>query len=87
MLNPFEEISAQIEEIKNLLSNSTSIVHAPLEQPVTTNELCEFLRISEPTLIRLKKKRKIPFIEIGGSVRYDKAAVVKALEKKEITAF
>lgn len=86
MNNPFEDLKAElIEEFKTLLSshpgNNVSI--QPLEQPVTTDELCKWLRISEPSLIRLKKKKRIPFIEIGGSIRYDKAAVVRALEKKE----
>ena len=86
MFNPFEELSAQLTEIKNLLTNpATSNFPQVLEQPVTAEELCKFLRISEPSLVRLKKKRKIPFIEVGGSIRYDKAAVVKALEKKEVT--
>src|SRR5690349_15682823 len=44
-------------------------------------EICDFLRITEPTLIRWKKRGKIPFIEMGGIIRFDPAAVAKALEK------
>jgi hypothetical protein len=38
------------------------------------------LGITEPTLIR-RKKKGLPFIEIGGSIRFDKAAVIKSLQK------
>jgi excisionase family DNA binding protein len=48
--------------------------------PLTTKQLCEFLGISEPTVIRWRKKGKIPFFQIGSSLRYDKEAVLKALE-------
>lgn len=85
MNNPFDDLKGQLDRIESLLSN-TSLGYTPeriIEQPITTDELCAFLRISEPTLIRLKKKSKIPFLEIGGSIRFDKAAVLKALEKKD----
>lgn len=85
MFNPFEELSAQLQEIRTLLSNGgvhTAVMQA-IEQPITQEELCEFLRISETTVIRLKKQKKIPFLEIGGSIRYDKAAVIKAFEKNK----
>lgn len=52
------------------------------ENPITGKELCKYLGISEPTLIRWRKKGKIPFLRVGGVLRYDKAAVSKALEKK-----
>lgn len=85
--NPFEQLKEDlIQEFKTLLSSvGAAPAPQPLEQPVTTEELCKFLSISEPSLIRLRKKRKIPFIEVGNLIRYDKAAVIKALEKKELT--
>ena len=86
MVNPFEEINNQLLEIKTLLSTNSgnTITQPSIEPPATTEELCKFLRISEPTIIRLKKKGKIPFLEIGGSIRFDKAAVIKAFEKNKI---
>lgn len=84
MLNPFDELAAQIQEIKTLLTqNAGNGIIQPTEQPVTTEELCKFLQISEPSLARLKARGKIPYLQLGGLIRYDKAAVVKALEKKE----
>jgi excisionase family DNA binding protein len=51
--------------------------------PITTKQLCEFLRVTEPTIIRWRKKGKIPFMQIGSSVRFDLSAVVSALEVKK----
>ena len=48
---------------------------------VTGDELCSFIGISKPTLIRYRNKGKIPFLEMGGVLRYDKIKVAKALEQ------
>ena len=53
------------------------------EQPVTTKQLCEFLGITEPTVIRWRKKGKIPFMQIGSAIRFNLSAVVSALEVKK----
>ncbi|HLT07972.1 MAG TPA: helix-turn-helix domain-containing protein [Cyclobacteriaceae bacterium] len=45
-------------------------------------ELMTRLAISEPTLIRWRKRGKVPFMEIGSSIRYDWFKVLEALEKK-----
>ena len=50
------------------------------EQPITTKQLCEFLGITEPTVIRWRKKGKIPFLQIGSSIRFNLTSVVAALE-------
>ena len=47
---------------------------------ITGDELCAYIGISKPTLIRYRKKGRIPFIEMGGVLRYDKNKVAKALE-------
>ena len=52
------------------------------EQPITTKQLCEFLSITEPTVIRWRKKGKIPYMQIGSALRYDKEAVIKAISEK-----
>jgi excisionase family DNA binding protein len=52
------------------------------EKPITTRELCEFLGISEPSLIRMRKKG-LPWFSPGGtSVRFYLSAVTKFLDKK-----
>jgi excisionase family DNA binding protein len=53
------------------------------EQPVTTKQLCEFLGVTEPTIIRWRNKGKIPFMRIGSSIRFNLSAVVSALEVKK----
>ena len=50
------------------------------EQPITTKQLCVFLGITEPTVIRWRKKGKIPFMQIGSSVRFNLSSVIAALE-------
>ncbi len=48
---------------------------------INTETLCQRLNVSEPTIIRMRKKKKIPFMLIGSSVRYNYPDVVKALSK------
>jgi hypothetical protein len=45
--------------------------------------LMERLNISEPTLIRWRKKLRIPYLQIGSSIRYDWYKVLNSLEKKK----
>lgn len=52
-------------------------------KPITTAELCDHLGLTEPTIIRMRKKNLIPWFSPGGrAVRYNLADVLKALEKK-----
>ena len=64
--------------------NTTSISQqGKNEQPITTKELINFLDITEPTLIRWRKKGKIPFLKIGSRILYQKSVVLAALENKK----
>lgn len=47
---------------------------------VTGDFICDEFKISRQTLNRWKNKGKVPFLQIGTSIRYDLNAVVKALE-------
>lgn len=84
MHNPFEELNTRLERIESLLTSPgvDSSLRQAIEKPVNTQELCEFLGITEPTLLRMRKQKRIPFIQIGSCIRFDKAAVIKALENK-----
>jgi hypothetical protein len=53
------------------------------EQPVSTKELIAFLDITEPTLIRWRKKGIIPFLQIGSRILYQKSEVLAALRNKK----
>ena len=79
------QIQAQVDTLLQamLSTDHQTILLAP-DKPVTTKELCQFLSISEPTCIRWRQKGKIPFMQFGGSIRYDKAAVLAAIENKKI---
>ena len=45
------------------------------------NEQAEQLQCSIRHLINLRNKRLIPYVRLGKSIRYDPAAVQRALEK------
>jgi len=47
---------------------------------INGKELMARLMISEPTLIRWRKKGKIPYYAIGSAIRYDLQKVLNALE-------
>ncbi len=82
-----ELVATLIEQNKQILQGMDDlrkghVPEAEQEKPITTKELCEYLGVSEPTIIRMKKKKLIPFFTVGGtSVRYNLTDVIKALEK------
>jgi len=87
MNNPFElildrlnSIQDKVGEIDSHLLTGTS---AGATKPISRRELCEFLGVTEPTVIRWEKRGKIPVMRIGSAVRYDRSTVIKALEVKK----
>lgn len=76
------------EIIAKALSNhlpSAGSIEGPKEpiEIINSETLCKRLDISEPTIIRMRKQKKIPWLQIGTAIRYDFHAVVKALENKK----
>jgi len=67
------------EEIAKIPNNSD--LNTQKEGPITTKELCEYLRVTEPTIARWRKKGKIPSFEIGTAKRYILNEVLKSLSK------
>lgn len=51
-------------------------------QIITGEDLAKKLGVTIQTLIRWRQKGKIPFLQIGNSVRYDLNKVLEALEVK-----
>jgi excisionase family DNA binding protein len=47
---------------------------------MTGEELCKKLDVTIQTLIRWRHKGKIPYLQIGSSIRYDFNKVIKAIE-------
>ena len=86
-----ELIVTTAEDLRKLICNAIEDYfskYTPLQEEVktddklvTTAELCAYLGITPQTLIRYKKKYKIPFVQLGGSFRYSIPEVKKALKK------
>jgi DNA-binding transcriptional MerR regulator len=85
MHNPFEEIAQRLNFIENLLQNINieGIKIEPKPEIMTGEQLCEKLDVTIQTLIRWRQKGKIPYFQIGSSIRYDFKKVLNALEKIE----
>lgn len=52
------------------------------EKLLTTAEACELLRCSRPTIHRWKREGLVPFVRIGGCIRYRESDLKKLLETK-----
>lgn len=81
MLNPFDAIMTELQELKGMIQASGKGEGSPAPDIIDGQELCKRLDISEPTLIRWRQKGKIPSFRIGASIRYNWPAVVAHLEK------
>lgn len=46
---------------------------------LTTSEVAELLRISASSVRRLQQRRRIPFLKVGGSVRFAKHDIISYL--------
>lgn len=82
MENPFDRLEQRLINIENLLkqshSNEGAVVTAPREI-IDSKTLCLRLGITEPTLIKWRNRKKVPFLKLGGSIRYDWNQVCDAL--------
>lgn len=69
-----QSLTTLCEEVQQLRSQQ------PVnESPIDSKELMARLAISEPTLIRMRKRKAIPFLEVCGHYRYIWQDVLKAL--------
>ena len=81
------DLSEFLDEIRKMikeeLANCSNPSITPIQsKPITTKELCKHLGVTEPTILRWRLKKKIPFYKIGSAIRFDLEKVIKALEKK-----
>lgn len=83
MLNPFGIIDQQLKDILERLNNISANPPPQSIEIITQDELCKRLMISKPTIIRWVKKKKIPHIRIGRSVRFNWQSVIEALESQK----
>ena len=56
----------------------------PVVKLLTVSETARLLTVSVPTVRRLQQRRIIPFVKIGGSVRFDKSDLVSYIERNRI---
>jgi len=78
---PIEDLMESLRQIvREELASTPKVDNLSMNDFITGKELCAYLGISTPTLIRWRNKGKIPFLEMGGVLRYDKSKVAKALE-------
>ena len=79
-----EDLKALVmDAVREVIDSGTSInaTATSPEKLVTTQQLCEHLGVTEPTVLRWRKKGKIPFFEIGSAIRFNLSEVRKSLEK------
>jgi excisionase family DNA binding protein len=83
---PIEELAERVRVIiQEEIAASVNDASKPCynDSPINTKELCEFLGITEPTIIKMRRKKKIPFFQIGSCIRYSKNEVLDALRKNK----
>lgn len=74
----------ELNEIKQMINQSRPQQQAKeVAEIVDSKEVCKRLNISEPTLIRWRKKKRIPFFMVGSAVRFNWTSVIKELEKNK----
>jgi excisionase family DNA binding protein len=61
-----------------------SIDADPASGLLTIPDVAELLKISVPTVRRLQQQRKMPFIKVGGCVRFTRGDIAAYLEKRRI---
>ena len=68
----------------NSLENSTSIT--TVDDLLTTNDAAAYLRVSVPTIFRLRQSGKLAFYKIGSRILFSRARHLgEYLKRQEIT--
>ena len=67
-----------------LLFENMSIEPTPPIELLTIPEVAEILKISVSGVRRLQQARRIPFIKVGGSVRFCKRDILAYLEQQRV---
>jgi excisionase family DNA binding protein len=53
---------------------------------LTIKEVAELLKVSQTSVRRLQQGRHLPFIKVGGSVRFDKSDIINFLKEQRVEA-
>ncbi|MEI7720223.1 MAG: helix-turn-helix domain-containing protein [bacterium] len=66
-----------------LFDNAPSDI-SPTFELLTIHQVAEFFQISVTSVRRLQQKREIPFIKVGGSVRFSASDILSYLKKGRV---
>ena len=61
-----------------------SIDATPASELLTIPEVADFLKVSVSLVRRLQQQRRIPFIKVGGSVRFERSDIDAYLKKRKV---
>jgi excisionase family DNA binding protein len=53
---------------------------------LTVKEVAKLLRLSEPGVRDLQSGRHLPFIKVGGAVRFEKRDIIEYLKRRKVDA-
>ena len=83
----FENMPQMICELMLKIDNLEKLITVPGEiksnEIIDTKELCKRLNITEPTVIRWRKKGVVPFLNIGSSIRFNYEDVIQSLSNSK----
>jgi excisionase family DNA binding protein len=95
-LAPTEQVPTGDERLSNiskpsknggppvLLFDKTSVHSHPAIALLTVSEVAELLKISISGVRRLQQGRHLPFIKVGGSVRFSESDVMSYLKRRRV---
>jgi excisionase family DNA binding protein len=63
-----------------------SIDAARLSELLTIREVAAILKISIPSVRRLQQRRQIPFVKVGGCVRFTRTDIAVYLDRRRVGA-
>ena len=81
-----QNVTITTEELKELIENAVYKAingQAVNYEIITENELSKRIGITKPTLGKYRKEGKIPFSQVGRSIRYDYKEVMETLKIKK----
>lgn len=64
----------------NMVTEQTQVPKPELENLWTTKEAAEFLHVSAKTVFVLRRKKGLPYIKLGGAIRFVPEEIRKYLE-------
>jgi len=77
-----DEFKAMIREcVRDVLLLELKPKETEPNKPISESELCEKVGLSKPTLWKLRKNNKIPFLKVGSRILYNLTDVLAALNK------